>query len=84
MSTISTVLLFLVGFQSAYGQFGGFGGFGGGGFGGGFNGFGCGAYLPTVGYECYQPETGKGTVACASEYISTFLIEKRKADIYNI
>ena len=68
MTTISTILLFFVGFQSSYGQFGG--GFGGGfgGFGGGFGGYGCGSYVPTLGYECYQPETGKATVACASKY----------------
>ena len=60
-----TILLLIVGFQNIYGQFGG-GGFGS--FGGGFNGYGCGSYVLTLGYECYQPETGKGTVACASKY----------------
>ena len=60
MFAILKTLLFLTGFQSAFGQFFG----GGGGFGGGFNGFGCGASIPTVGYECYVPETGKGTVIC--------------------
>ena len=64
MFTIA-ILLFFLGFQNTYGQFGG-GGFGG--FGGGFNGYGCGSYVPTLGYECYQPETGKATVACASKY----------------
>jgi len=55
--------------QSVYGQF-----FGGGGstFGGGFNGFGCGSYLPTVGNECYQPETGKGTVVCVATGSSVY------------
>ena len=63
MNAISTVLLFFVGLHTAYGQ--GFGGFGGGGFGGFGNTGGCGSYVPTLGYECYQPETGKATVACA-------------------
>ena len=65
---ISILILFLLAtaFQSTYGQF--FGG-GGGGFAGGFNGFGCASYLPTVGSECYQPETGKGTVICVGKNI---------------
>ena len=62
MTTIHTVLLGLVTFQNAYAQWGS------GGFGGGWNGFGCGAYLPTIGSECYQPETGKGTVVCVCKY----------------
>ena len=71
MNAIATVLLFLVGIQAVYGQ--GFGGFGGGvGYGGGF--YGCSSYVPTLGYECYQPETGKNTVACLSKYFD-FLIK---------
>merc|ERR1719281_2440491 len=62
MLSILNVLLLAAAFQSAYGQFFG----GGGGFGGGFGGFGCASYLPTVGNECYQPETGKGTVICVA------------------
>ena len=64
MLSILNALLLATAFQSAYGQFYG----GGGGFGGGFGGFGCGAYLPTVGNECYQPETGKGTVICVCKF----------------
>ena len=66
MLSILNTLLLATAFQSAYGQFFGGGSFGG--FGGGFNGFGCASYLPTVGYECYQPETGKGTVICVCKY----------------
>ena len=66
MLSILNVLLLATAFKSAYGQFFG----GGGGFGGGFGGFGCGSYLPTVGNECYQPETGKGTVICVGKFIN--------------
>lgn len=80
MLPIFKVVLLVMAFHNAYGdadiskrQFGG-GGFGGfGGFGGGYNGFGCSSYLPTVGYECYQPETGKGTVVCVCKYMSTVI-----------
>jgi len=70
MLSILNTLLLATAFQSAYGQFFSGGGFGG--FGGGFNGFGCASYLPTVGYECYQPETGKGTVICVSQGSSVY------------
>ena len=65
MFSILNSFILATAFQSVYGQF-----FGGGGstFGGGFNGFGCGSYLPTVGNECFQPETGKGTVICVGKY----------------
>ena len=60
MLTISTTLVFCAVFQSVFGQFygtgGGFGGFGGYG--------GCGQQVQHFGPECYQPETGKGTVVC--------------------
>ena len=69
MLSIFNALLLATAFQSVYGQFFG----GGGGFGGGFGGFGCGSYLPTVGNECYQPETGKGTVVCVCKFIHPFL-----------
>ena len=69
MSSISIVLLLINGFQCVFGQFAG----GGGGFGGGFFGFGCGASVPTIGNECYFPETGKGTVICVGKYNVTFL-----------
>ena len=69
MFSILNALLLATTFQNAYGQFFG----GGGGFGGGFNGFGCGSFLPTVGNECYQPETGKGTVACVGNHISIII-----------
>merc|ERR1719322_1005517 len=68
MLSILNVLLLATAFKIAYGQFFG----GGGGFGGGFGGFGCGSFLPTVGNECYQPETGKGTVACVSQGSSVY------------
>jgi len=68
MFAILNTLLFLTGIQSVFGQFFG----GGGGFSGGFNGFGCGASIPTVGYECYVPETGKGTVICVSTGSSVY------------
>jgi len=65
MSAINTVLVFLVAFQGANGQYwgSGFGGFG----------FGCGTSCPTVGNECYQPETGKGTVRCVAQGSSTYI-----------
>ena len=66
MSTIHAVLLCFVGFQKAYAQLGS-GGFGGG--------FGCGAYLPTVGNECYVPETGKRTVTCRCKYNQLILLQ---------
>ena len=69
LSILNSLLLAAV-FQNAYGQFFG----GGGGFGGGFGGFGCGSYLPTVGNECYQPETGKGTTICVGKYLFSSLI----------
>ena len=69
MLSILNALLLATAFQSAYGQFFG----GGGGFGGGFGGFGCGSFLPTVGNECYQPETGKGTVVCVGKLIHPLL-----------
>ena len=70
MFSLLNSLLLATAFQSVYGQF-----FGGGGstFGGGFNGFGCGSYVPTVGNECYQPETGKGTVVCVCKYFSIII-----------
>jgi len=72
MNAIATVLLFLVGIQAVYSQGGGFG-FGGGsyGYGGGF--YGCSSYVPTLGYECYQPETGKNTVACLTTGSSVYV-----------
>lgn len=67
MFSLLNSFLLATAIQSVYGQF-----FGGGGstFGGFGNGFGCGSYLPTVGNECYQPETGKGTVVCVCKYFS--------------
>ena len=69
MLSILNALLLAMAFQSAYGQFNG----GGVGFGGGFGGFGCGSFPPTVGSECYQPETGKGTVVCVGKLIHPLL-----------
>ena len=66
MFSIVNAFLLATAFQSAYGQFFG----GGGGFGGGFSGFGCASFVPTVGNECLQPETGKGTVICVCKFIS--------------
>ena len=82
MNAIATVLLFLVGIQAVYSQGGGFG-FGGGsyGYGGGF--YGCSSYVPTLGYECYQPETGKNTVACLSKYFD-FIIKMYTEANYKI
>ena len=61
MFSNSTILIILATFQSVLGQF-----FGGPGGNGGF--FGCGQNVRHVGNECYQPETGKGTVICVGKY----------------
>ena len=58
MSTIFTAFILFAVFQSVFGQFYGTGG----GYAG--YGFGCGQQVQHFGSECYQPETGKGTVVC--------------------
>ena len=81
MFSIVNIFLLATAFQSAYGQF--FGG-GGGGFGGGFNGFGCGAFVPTVGNECLQPETGKGTTICVCKWFSMTIDLISSRQLYHI
>ena len=82
MFSIVDTFFLAMAFQSAYGQF--FGGGGGFGFGGGFNGFGCGAFVPTVGNECLQPETGKGTVVCVCKCISMIIDLRSSYKLHHI
>ena len=70
MLTISTAFVFCAVSQSVFGQFygtgGGFGGFGAYG--------GCGQQVQHFGNECFQPETGQGTVVCVGQYNSNQIV----------
>ena len=83
MKTTCVLLLSLVLLESTRAQFGG--GFYGGGFFGG--GFGCPSYLPTNGFQCYQPSQDN-KVFCKGNNVSNtinmepYMPPQRQSDIY--